>query len=162
MFLRRLRQCATSTAHFGLLGWFLFCRLGTAQTEADHETSSELLSLRLFIACGGRIGLLSKIFDRAVKNAVRDRRTHITLEHLDQAFRRAVWFSDEVGLEGGPFFAQLSDASAPSVCAQAMHLAMEVPVEEEDRHTHLGTLQGEATRPLTKKRVRQELTKVLG
>lgn len=124
--------------------------------------SSDLLSLRLFIACGGRMGLLAKIFDRAVKNAVREQRTQITLEHLDQAFRRAVWYADEIKLDGGPFFVPLTDDSASSVCMQAMQLAESAPVDEEDRQMHLGSLQGRTSRPRTKKRIRQELTKVLG
>lgn len=124
--------------------------------------SSELLSLRLFIACGGRIGLLSKIFDRAVKSAVWELRTQITLEHLDQAFRHAVWYAAEIKLDGGPFFCHLSDETAAMVCANTMQLAQSAPVEEEDKQVHLGSMEGEPGKKMSKKKLRQELAQALG
>lgn len=127
------------------------------------DLSSSLVSLRLYIACGGRIGLLSKILDRAVKNAVWEDRTAIKLEHLDEAFQEEIWFARKVPIANGPFLGDLSPVEQSMVCMQAMTLAKEVPMDAEDGETHLGTLQGSklAVGKMSKKACRRELARAL-
>ncbi|MBO9873521.1 MULTISPECIES: TniB family NTP-binding protein [Xanthomonas] len=126
------------------------------------DLGSEQLSLRMFIACAGRIGLLSKILDRAVKSAIWENRTAIRLEHLDSAFRNAIWFAEEIPVPGGPFFGALSLDSAPELYKQAMLLAEHVPAEEEDKKTHLGSMQSVGGKKQSRKKIKNELTRIFG
>lgn len=123
------------------------------------DLSTSEMGLRMFIASGGRIGVLSKLLDRAVKDAIWDNRTRIGMEHLAEAFRVAVWFADQVKMEGGPFLGQLNPATAMQLCAESMRLTTDVPVEDSDTCTHLGTLpQAEKS---SKKAVRKEVARAL-
>ena len=133
------------------------------------DLGSAPFSLRLFLACGGRIGLLSKIFDRAIKNAIWDNRTIISLENLDDAFREAIWFANEIPIVGGPFLGELNPISTQILCDKVMTLAEHVPLEEADNETHMGTLnrskdkQKENDKPKsrTKKALRAEMARAL-
>lgn len=110
------------------------------------------------MACGGRIGLLSKLLDRAVKNAIWDDRTAIRVEDLHEAFSTAIWFADSAPMEGGPFLGTLDPGRTTDLCTRFTRLAAEVPHEEADLKTHLGTLDA---KPKKAAKVRREVTKAL-
>ena len=130
-----------------------------APFEVPDLTSPDL-ALRMFIACGGRIGLLSKILDRAVKDAIWDNRTAIRMKDLAEAFSTSIWFADELRLENGPFLGALSPNLVPDLCKHAMTLADEVPYEEADKQTHLGTLAAAKKSP-SKVAVKKEIARAL-
>lgn len=117
------------------------------------------MALRMFVACGGRIGLLSKLLDRAVKNAIWDNRTAIRLSDLHDAFSTAIWFADDLPISGGPFLGTLCESGAAELCATSMKLAALVPHEEADLETNLGTLG--VSKPETKAKVRKEVARAL-
>lgn len=116
------------------------------------------IALRMFMACGGRIGLLSKLLDRAVKNAIWEDRTAIRLEDLHDAFSTAIWFADAAPMKDGPFLGTLDAGRTTDLCTRFMRLAAEVPHEEADLRTHLGTLDA---KPVKASRVRRELAKAV-
>lgn len=117
------------------------------------------MALRMFMACGGRIGLLSKLFDRAVKNAIWDNRTAIRLQDLHDAFSMAIWFADDFPIPNGPFFGTFNEVRAAELCATSMKLAAQVPHEEADLETNLGSLG--VSKPETKARIRKEAARAL-
>lgn len=124
------------------------------------DMSTPEMALRMFIACGGRIGLLSKILDRAVKDAIWEGRTAIRIEDLADAFSVAVWFADSIPMQGGPFLGSLDLNAAQELCTRSMKLSSEVPHEEDDLQTHMGTLT-ESTKSMTKSRVKREVARAL-
>lgn len=84
---------------------------------------SDDIAFRVFLATSGRLGLFAKLMDRAVKTAIRGGTTKIRMEDLAEAFKRAIWFSAEFPLEGGPFLANLDVVSADEVVKQVAILA---------------------------------------
>ncbi|PZQ28808.1 MAG: hypothetical protein DI562_10125 [Stenotrophomonas acidaminiphila] len=129
------------------------------------DLTGQELSLRMFIACGGRLGLLWRILDQAVKDAIWENRTEISLAHFDAAFQEAIWFAGEIPMEGGPFFGSLSADEQQRLCGIAMYLAQKPPKDYEDEELHLGSMQRpkeEApSKPLTKKQLKAELNRAL-
>lgn len=69
-------------------------------------------ALRLYLATTGRLGLLAKLMDRAVRQAVRRKSFEIGLPELQRAFNSAIWFAPRFPLAGGPFGAALELANA--------------------------------------------------
>lgn len=61
------------------------------------------MALRIYLATAGRVGLLAKLLERAVRDAVRQRRRQIRMSDLAAAYRRAVWGAKRFPVEGGPF-----------------------------------------------------------
>ena len=131
-----------------------------APFELPDLTTPEM-SLRMFIACGGRIGLLSKILDRAVKDAIWEERTAIRINDLADAFSVAVWFADSIPMEGGPFLGAIGIEAAQDLCSRSMKLASEVPHEAADMETHMGVL-AEPKSSTTKAEVKREVARALG
>ena len=130
------------------------------------DLTGKELSLRVFIACGGRLGLLWRILDQAVKDAIWENRTEITLTHIDAAFQEAIWFAGEIPMDGGPFFGSLSADNQQRVCGVAMYLAQKTPKDQADEELHLGSLQdrhrdGEKAKPRSKRELREELHRAL-
>ena len=116
------------------------------------------MALRMFLACGGRIGLLSKLLDRAVKNAIWDDRTAIRLEDLHKAFTTAIWFADSAPMEGGPLLGTIDAGRTTDLCTRFTKLAAEVPHEAADLKTHLGTLDAKSKKAA---KARREVAKAL-
>lgn len=120
-------------------------------------------ALRFFIACGGRIGILARIFDRAVKDAIADSRREIRLADFDKAYQTAVWMSAYLKLPKGPFFAQLNDQSAQDVSQQFDALADGGPVDKIDSLLHMGGLQPQGqSAAATKKQHSRDMAIALG
>lgn len=130
------------------------------------DLTGQELSLRLFIACGGRLGLLWRILDRAVKDAIWEDRTDISLAHIDTAFQETIWFAGEIPMDSGPFFGSLSPENQQRLCSMAMYLAQEPPRELEDDELHLGSMQYKRDDPtlpklMTKRMLKNELNRAL-
>lgn len=72
------------------------------------DIGSEELAFRTYLATNGRVGLLAKLMDRAVHNAIRAQTTKIRLQDISEAFQQAIWFAPRFPLEGGPFFCNMT------------------------------------------------------
>src|SRR5690606_36005980 len=72
-------------------------------------------ALRVFLASAGRIGLVAKLLDRAVRNAVRAGTVSIGLDDLKKAYTRAIWSARLFPVPGGPFGADMSALLAKGV-----------------------------------------------
>lgn len=79
------------------------------------ELHSAEMGIRMFLACAGRIGLVAKILDRAVRNAVRADTLNIGLEELKVAYERAIWSAHLFPVSGGPFGAVRGELEAEGV-----------------------------------------------
>lgn len=66
------------------------------------------LSVRFYLASSGRIGLVAKILERAIRNAIRDETRDIKLNDLKVAYDRSIWSSHLFPVQGGPFGADMS------------------------------------------------------
>jgi len=73
------------------------------------DMQDEMIALRFYLASGGLIGLVVKLLQRAIENAIKDNRTAIGLPELEVAFRRAIHFSSVIPVEQGPFTSKLLD-----------------------------------------------------
>lgn len=114
-------QDATSAAQFRRVLKAFQMEMHPFQMPALH--SSEM-SFRLYLASAGRIGLLAKILERAVRDAVRAGRTEIHIEDLAHAYKRAVWAAERFPLKGGPFGADLAQLSVAGVEEQVLASAL--------------------------------------
>jgi hypothetical protein len=73
------------------------------------------MALRVFLASAGRIGLVAKLLDRAVGNAVRAGTVNIRLDDLKKAYTRAIWSARLFPVPGGPFGADTTALLAKGV-----------------------------------------------
>ena len=73
------------------------------------------MALRFFLASAGRIGLVAKMLDRAVRNAVRADTVNIALADLEKAYTRAIWSARLFPVPGGPFGAEVTALLAKGV-----------------------------------------------
>lgn len=71
------------------------------------QFDSEEMGLRMYLASAGRIGLLAKLLDRAVRNAIRANNVLIRLEDLDKAYQASIWSAPLFPVKGGPILANL-------------------------------------------------------
>lgn len=76
---------------------------------------SREMGVRIFLASAGRIGLVAKLLDRAVRNAVRAGTLNIGLEELKAAYERAIWSASLFPVAGGPFGAGTEELMAKGV-----------------------------------------------
>lgn len=129
--------------------------------ELPSLDSSEV-ALHMYLATSGRIGLLVKLLDRAVKTAVRKGTTKIRLEDLDVAFRRAIWFASDFPLQDGPFLSDILKCGADGVLDKVASLG-----SEDDFHDTSGRVVIELSdgsgkgRGATKQRQREQLERAL-
>lgn len=77
--------------------------------------SSRDMALRIYLASAGRIGLVAKLLDRAVRNAIRAGTLQIRLPDLAKAYARAIWSAQQFPVEGGPFGAVLDELDGDEV-----------------------------------------------
>lgn len=127
------------------------------------DLASREIAHRLLLASSGRIGLLARIFDRAVKTAARQGRLQIRLEDLDAAYRIAVWSAPYCKVPGGPFFAELNDANIQALWQELSGLADKIPLEIAEMQSNFGTLHSEpAQKRVTKKQHNRAIKATLG
>lgn len=91
------------------------------------QFDSQGMGLRMYLASAGRIGLLAKFLDRAVRNAIRAKHVLIGLEDLDRAYRASIWSAPLFPVPGGPFFAKLPELGALGVQEQVLSDAGKEP-----------------------------------
>jgi len=69
-------------------------------------------AFRMYLATSGRLGLLAKLIDRAVKRAIERQSTRIEMKHLEAAFRESIWYAPRFPIVDGPFLARLEPCQA--------------------------------------------------
>lgn len=84
---------------------------------------SEEMALRFYLATGGLIGLVAKLLQRAIHDAIADKRFTIALHHLNAAFRQAIRFSTQVAVGDGPFEIKLLGISLDERLSQIVRMA---------------------------------------
>lgn len=89
------------------------------------------IALRFYLASAGRIGLVAKLLDRAVREAIRAGTPQIRLKDLSQAYDRAIWLADQFPVRGGPFGAELDALSHAGVRETVMANASSEEVADE-------------------------------
>ncbi|HWS39956.1 MAG TPA: TniB family NTP-binding protein [Arenimonas sp.] len=73
------------------------------------------MGFRIFLASAGRIGLVAKILERAVRNAVHAGTFKIELKDLKVAYDRAIWSASLFPVPGGPFGAEIGLLQKPGI-----------------------------------------------
>lgn len=73
------------------------------------------MALRVFLASAGRIGLVAKLLDRAVRNAVHAGTLNIGLVDLKKAYERSIWSARLFPVPEGPFGAEMTALLAKGV-----------------------------------------------
>jgi hypothetical protein len=81
------------------------------------------MALRMFLATAGRIGMVAKILDRGVRNAIERGSTKIGLHGLREAFNEAVWYADQFPTPEGPFGSMLGLEKVAPVLDKVMAIA---------------------------------------
>lgn len=76
---------------------------------------SREMALRMYLASAGRIGLVAKLLDRVVRNAIRSGSLDIRIEDFTAAYQRAIWAAHLFPVEGGPFKADLASLASTEV-----------------------------------------------
>jgi len=94
---------------------------------------SEEMALRFYLATGGLMGLIVKILQRSIEDAIDDRRKMIAMTHLNRAFRRAIRFSDRTRVGNGPFEMKLFGAPVDELRKEAVRWATAIPEEPVER-----------------------------
>lgn len=92
---------------------------------------SKEMGVRLYLASAGRIGLVAKLLDRAVRNAIRAGTLDIRLEDLAKAYARAIWSARLFPVPGGPFGATLDRLKQEGVQETVLANAALEPVADE-------------------------------
>lgn len=142
---------------------------------ALHEPD---MAPRMYLASAGRIGLVAKLLDRAVGNAIRAQTLDIRLEDLSVAYKRAIWAARFFPVPEGPFGADMMLLSQKGVANAVMHnAAMESIADESatvELHGHLlehkcppstTTADSKATKRILRQRptaTRAKVTRALG
>jgi hypothetical protein len=135
------------------------------------DIDSDDLIFAAWSACGGKIGLLVKILDQAVCDAIGRKKTKIGLGHLQAAFKEVIFYADAYPVAGGPFLgARGSEEEQLMWCSTIKELAANPPPDDALTTTNLGSLKRGATStrrtnsgrrsPRTKARLQQQLSEV--
>jgi hypothetical protein len=80
-------------------------------------------AFRMYLATSGRLGLLAKLVDRAVKRAIERQSTRIEMKHLEAAFRESIWYAPRFPIVDGPFLADLDPCQAATQVQTVLHLS---------------------------------------
>lgn len=148
-----------------------------APFELPALTGQEM-AFRMYLASAGRIGLIAKLLDRAVADAIRNSTLVIDLPALARAYARAIWSASRFPVEGGPFGAEIEKLALGIVREQVLAMAkMEQVADTSAEVTVFGnaspnesaTTKGKRTsddrkrKPsrVTKRKLREELERAL-
>lgn len=110
---------------------------------------SREMALRMYLATAGRIGLVAKLLDRVVRNAIRAATLQIRLEDFGKAYRRAIWSAERFPVEGGPFGAGMDELTGEDVRTAVLATAALEPVA--DHSATVSIHGGEATAATARK-----------
>lgn len=81
------------------------------------------MAFRVFLASAGRIGLVAKLLDRAVRNAVHANTLNIGLADLKRSYERAIWSARLFPVPNGPFGADITALLAKGVQETVLAIA---------------------------------------
>jgi hypothetical protein len=90
------------------------------------DLGSQEMALRFYFATGGLIGLVSRILERAVQDAIDANATTISLESLQAAFSRAIWFANKLPKNMQPFQGKVLPNSISSRTSAAVNLTRRI------------------------------------
>lgn len=93
---------------------------------------SKEMGFRMFLATAGRIGLVAKLLDRAIRVAIRAGSTKIRIEDLARAYARSIWSAPRFPVPGGPFGAEIAKLSGSEVQALVVKIADQEAYAERD------------------------------
>lgn len=126
------------------------------------DMQDEAIALRFYLATGGLIGLVVKLLQRAIENAIKDNRTAIGLPDLEAAFRRAIHFASAIPVNQGPFTSKLLDTPLDERRAFAVKLATaEEDVAEKKPKVAEPTSTSTRRKRVTKKEAKRQLSDAL-
>lgn len=94
------------------------------------ELDSDEMALRVYLATSGRLGLVAKLLERAVNNAIRQGTLKIRAEDLSDAFDAAIWYAPRFPLVGGPFRAAIELCRQEGVALEVAQLAAQEKYED--------------------------------
>ena len=100
------------------------------------QLDSEEMTMRFYLATGGLIGLLTRILQRAVEDAVDENRRAISMKHFSEAFEREVRFAHHYGANG-PFKMKVAEAPMGQCLKEVAHLIESEGVELPDAQTEV-------------------------
>lgn len=83
----------------------------------------EEMAFRMYLATAGRIGLVAKLLNRAVKDAVRRGSRKIDVPALQAAYQRAIWSAPRFPVKEGPFLAKYDALCDEAVVKEAIEHA---------------------------------------
>lgn len=89
------------------------------------------MALRMYLATAGRVGLVAKLLDRAVREAIRRKSFQIRIEDLAAAYDRAIWAATSFPAKGGPFKAAFDQIDLAVVHEAVLEAAAHEPVADE-------------------------------
>ncbi|WBX94962.1 TniB family NTP-binding protein [Pseudoxanthomonas mexicana] len=89
----------------GILGAFQGCMEPFELPDLQAEENA----YRMHLASGGRIGVSAKVLEQAVRDAIADGRTKISLANLQVAYEDAIWIPEPFPVKAGPFGAEIED-----------------------------------------------------
>lgn len=92
------------------------------------DLASDAMAIRMYLATGGRIGIIAKLLDRAIRNAVDSGSIKIPVEDLQKAFHQVVWYAERFPLATGPFGADSEQ------CRNGVLLHQVVAIANEDSY----------------------------
>ncbi|MBO9753605.1 hypothetical protein IB69_021020 [Xanthomonas citri] len=129
--------------------------------EFPSLAGSVELAFRCYLACAGKIGLLTLILDEAIRAAYRKR--EVRLEDLQAAYEKVIYFSGKFPIDDGPFLGRLNPGS--SEASTILREVMANPPREHNEkpdQANLGTLGAghdlsEKTGTLRSKKIRKVL-----
>jgi hypothetical protein len=122
--------------------------------------SSEEMAMRFYLATGGLIGLVTKILQRSIEDAVEENRRVIEIAHLEEAFKNEIWFATTYA-DAGPFKMKL-DSTSMGRCLQDLPALLEGS-PNEDGKSGANILVKKATheKPVTKAAHKREMENAL-
>lgn len=89
------------------------------------------MALRMYLATAGRVGLVAKLLDRAVRDAIRRKSFQIRIEDLAAAYARAIWAASNFPIKSGPFKAAFGQLDVAVVREAVLQAAALEPVADE-------------------------------
>lgn len=109
------------------------------------STEDADVAFRFFLACAGRVGLLVKILDRAVKTCIENNSLKIRMADLQAAFESEIWFSAEFPVVGGPFLGKIEALRTEQNIEQTMGLSRGACSEDEEPKVRIAGRQPSST-----------------
>jgi hypothetical protein len=105
---------------------------------------SDEMAFRFFLATGGLMGYLSKLLRTTLRDAADRKRTSITLEDLNVAHARAMWFDPTVAEQLKPFERGLRPEATIDVLNRASRIGTVADLLEKPTPRKVGVRKAES------------------